>query len=1224
MQSLLRILLIDTHLPGYVELKVNGHTNICGTNASGKTTLQRLLPVFYGEAPSRVVPATRDSFQAWYLPRETSYIVYEYQRSDDQVCMAILTGSANAVVYRLVDAPFELSDFLGEDLTGEVRPKPVAELMRYFRGQKLICSNKLNNKEYRGVIQNDRSGLASSSDRRNLQALARQFSLCDSQHSLRHIEKLIRAVHSREGKMETIKAMIAAILEEDGVQTPTQKLSRNKVEDWLNECQLVRDFDGLSSEFEQVLNQEHQLSQTQTRLGQLKHQLNLDKAELVSAQESQQIQWQTAKADLAKVQADWDETRDSLALTVSQSKADVKRADDALNAIEDEFNDWQDKDIDTHKHNLSQLEGWQSELEGANQEYRLLTEQHQDIEAAYNQQLAEKAERLNRQQDKLIRQKDEHSEQLAARQREAADALQSLLQEQNQRRMATEQDFDGQLHQLQLTLERLRSGISLAGPSAEEQQAYRLIQANVEQASEQEDASRQSCEQVQAEVSQLKRRQHQAERSLDNARRDHQSAEAELARVQQLRYPGDNTLLEYLRSEVSDWQSHIGKVIDPSLLSRKDLKPGSSSHSQAELFGVHLDLSAIEAPEFARSEAELEQMLSVAETNLNSAENAKAQAESELAKITAELRQQEQVLVQAQSERLLKTEERQRLQQAQRQLQQEHQQALNQRKRNAEAEFDAQKRELAKLESKKVEALEQLKDEFGQQKGDFELHWQQICADIETEIDALETQRQTNHSQHKVQIKELKQWFKDELAARDVDVEVIAKLKGRIEQLKQNIQDTQQMRHQVADYERWYQQIYTKQKTQLQASLSQSQASQAEAERQQNQAQAKFREEQKRLKALVGELDTSLQGLRERLNQLAELLGKLASLALPKSAEIESGDVEQRLDQAQQLLRKYLQLTDALEAQLRQFDNRIGQKAGTSLSEFWEHSRQACFYQDEQGIPRLNITKTVEQLKELIFKLIPQKREVLHSHGRNLGNTLSQYHAVLKDIDKAIGQQSRRISQAVEQELFLDGVSDSSVHIRSRISELEFWPELERFGALHQAWLADDEHQLPNQDYGDCFKQVLDILGRAVTQQGISQLLDVELKLTEGKSQLLIRTDKQLNESSSHGMAYLILCKFLLAFTRLLRGQSEVTIHWPIDEIGTLAHHNVKKIFDACASHQITVVGAFPNPESEVLNLFANRYLIDKQKKQLQTVEPAVSSLKQRLAERRQIEEVSA
>ena len=105
-------------------------------------------------------------------------------------------------------------------------------------------------------------------------------------------------------------------------------------------------------------------------------------------------------------------------------------------------------------------------------------------------------------------------------------------------------------------------------------------------------------------------------------------------------------------------------------------------------------------------------------------------------------------------------------------------------------------------------------------------------------------------------------------------------------------------------------------------------------------------------------------------------------------------------------------------------------------------------------------------------------------------------------------------------------------------------------------------------------------------------------------------------------MAYLILCKFLLAFTRLLRGRAEVTIHWPIDELGTLHHGNVKKIFDACENNNISVLGAFPNPESEVLSLFANRYIINKQTKKLQVVKPQVNSIAEKLSQRRTQEAV--
>jgi hypothetical protein len=165
--------------------------------------------------------------------------------------------------------------------------------------------------------------------------------------------------------------------------------------------------------------------------------------------------------------------------------------------------------------------------------------------------------------------------------------------------------------------------------------------------------------------------------------------------------------------------------------------------------------------------------------------------------------------------------------------------------------------------------------------------------------------------------------------------------------------------------------------------------------------------------------------------------------------------------------------------------------------------------------------------------------------------------------------------------------------------------------------MSEGANELPDDEYAQSMRRVLDILGRAALTGGISKLLDIELHLREGNSDLIIRTDRQLNESSSHGMAYLILCKFLLAFTRLLRGDANVVIHWPIDELGTLHQSNVKKIFDACQNNNISVVGAFPNPESEVLTLFDNRYLIDKATRKLQVVQPKISAISARLQQRK-------
>ena len=53
---LTRLILIDSYARGKtVEIDLSGHTALTGENASGKTTLLRLFPLFFGEAPSRVI-----------------------------------------------------------------------------------------------------------------------------------------------------------------------------------------------------------------------------------------------------------------------------------------------------------------------------------------------------------------------------------------------------------------------------------------------------------------------------------------------------------------------------------------------------------------------------------------------------------------------------------------------------------------------------------------------------------------------------------------------------------------------------------------------------------------------------------------------------------------------------------------------------------------------------------------------------------------------------------------------------------------------------------------------------------------------------------------------------------------------------------------------------------------------------------------------------------------
>lgn len=1229
MPGLHRIILIDTHLPGVVELKLNGHTNICGTNASGKTTLQRLIPVFYGEYPSRVVPSTRDSFEKWYLPRESSFIIYEYERNEEDLCQVVLASNGSGVNYRFIGKPFDLQDYLYKNKSGEHASVTMNELSRSLKRANILVTNLLNTKEFRAVLQNDRGVLNNCANSRELLGYARIFSLCAQADHLRHIEKLAKAVHSKEGKMETIKAMIAAILEEDGVQPPSSNLSGNRVEDWISECHLIKEFDQIRPEFAKLEQADHQLTQSEVRLAQLKQQFSFDLNKLSASIIELQGQHEDTVLEIKKQESEWTSLRDELNQTLSAAKADADKFEADLEQVEGEFDDWQAQDIETLQKNLQKLPQWQSELDIVSTRYNLLTEKHQDIESAYNKRLAELSEKLTEELEAYNDEKQSLQDDLSEKKAQEQSSLQTIKNDYQQQTTQVDNEYRQQLNALKVQHAELAAAMKNAGFTEFEQSQLDLLDASIKEASGVEDALRDKLRRAQQQFQASQQSRDKAARELEQARREHQLKLADVEKVESMLYPGEGSLLEFLRKEQVGWEEGLGKVIHPALLSRKDLHPKSTKGKDA-LFGLTLDLGTVDIPDYAQSEQTLQAQLSDAQQAVADALEVQNQAELELAKASEEVRNME--LAQAKCESECRTAEanRKRAQQDKDQVQSEYAQALSERKQQNKKQLAKNDTEQSKCQSQHSEALQEVRDQQREAETEHQFHWQQLLGDIQEQVALVEQHIQKAKQTAALDKKQTEQWLANELENRGVDVDEIGGLQKQIKQLKTDIQYTETNRHKVKDYERWYATVFTGHKVTWQQGLSKAKKAASKAERELNKKDAQFKQQRQTLKEQQTQAEQGLRSAKEQELEVQSINRGLAKFALPAidiSAEkgADAVNIAQRISEGQSLLQEREKLLGDIKAYVEHFDQLIAAQAGTGLSDTWERSREECAVINAQGIRNVDHRRLVSHLAQLLNVIVPQKLHGLREQGRIFGADLTQYYNVLEDIDKRIASQSLRISKEVDEELFLDGVSDSAVKIRSKISELEFWPELAQFNKLYQAWMDSGAVELPDDEYAQSMRRVLDILGRAALAGGISKLLDIELHIKEGNSNLVIRTDRQLNESSSHGMAYLILCKFLLAFTRLLRGNANATIHWPIDELGTLHQSNVKKIFDACQNNNISVVGAFPNPESEVLTLFDNRYLIDKNTRKLQVVQPKVSAITERLKKREQqaSEEVS-
>lgn len=1218
MAHLLRIIMINGHLGGVVELDVQGHSNICGSNASGKTTLQRLIPVFYGERPNAVVPRTRQKFDRYYLPHSDSYLVYEYRRESGALCMAVLMRSTDeGVSYRLVAAPYDSALFLQQQDDGQLHARSYTDFVRHLRVENIDFSNKIDSiSDYRAIIQNDVGSL--KLDRLAVNRLrqdALRYSLCDNPHRLRHIEKLVSAVHAKEGKMDTLKTMLAAIFEEEGVDLPSTRVKSAQVREWVQQVRQSRRLAGLRQQFDKLDAQVLQLDECELLIARLQPLLQQDASELKRAHadlEQQINQWQ---AELQQQEDSYAAQRLEHDNKLSQIKAEQKQTQATLDSIEQRFHDYQLRDMPALEQAVAQLGIWRGERDSLTEELQLLREAEGSSRQRFESRRFELAEELQEFRNHI----DQQLEQVRQQEKVVRD-------EQTRKRRELEEDYQRELNvererfneqRLQLLGQQKEVKVRLEGSLLEAHELERL-----EEQQARVDAAQDVLNQRTAELDRLNQAQDKARREQDShlqqvasQRQNLQRAQQEHEELQRQSEPKAGSLRAFLQDQQPGWQQRIGKVIRAELLERTDLNPQLQPQTEASLYQLKLDLSRLELPPHARDDEQLalalkQAMAQVREEQglleeLEKQQKQLNQASEEAARHVSQARQQVQRLRSDLEFAKNSLEQyRQEQEQLKRRRREDFQQQLKALEQQLQQQQERQKALLREREdafnTRKLEELADSDEQLGRLKENYQLHEQNLRA------------RQRSYDE---QIRQLEQALKQELLEQGIDPERVSQLEAKLKELRQRIRNTEERSDELKGYQEFIRVDWQQRKPQLVASEYELEQQRLTLEETQRALSEAFGEQRKGQQQRIKEGNQQTKTVQQQLESVQKLLRQVEQLPqlppVPEGEPLASADCRERIARMQQELGERSERSSAVNTALRQFEHELIRDSAADFMDSWQHQRHQL---GEQPTAR-----TLLQGFAGMLRLLDDQQQNLIQQGHNYGDDLFKFFTVFRDLNRRISEQSRRLSAEVTEEFTLEGISKSQVRIQSTIDELGFWKPLKSFSGLYQQW-AQHPGELPSEQYLKQLGDVAELL-RSDQQFSFESLIRLELHLNEGGADLVIRNDRQLLESSSHGMAYLILCKYLLAFTRLLRGEAKVTIHWPIDEIGTLAYHNVEKLFNACARNHIYVVGAFPNPESDVLTLFEKRYLIERKTghpAQLKRIEPQLSRLSQLLQQQRQ------
>lgn len=1221
MSHLLRIIMIHGHLDGVVELSLDGHTNICGTNASGKTTLQRLVPVFYGELPNKVVPKTRKKFDEFYLPQANSYLVYEYRREEGNLCQVVLTNSREgSVEYRFISAGFSPEQYLHETKEGlqAFSPEEFANNLRDLRrsSEHFDFSYKIQStSEFRSVMQNDFSLLRNSRDGLKLRQLAAQYSLVKAGHRIRHMEKLVSAVHAKEGKMDTLKTMLAAIFEEDGVALPVNRLRSNQVREWVQNMRQSMRLDKLKDEFSKLQSLTLQLTQTEQQLFALYPLLEKDSAELSAHSLDAEQQKKTLEEQLALKQDAYDKQRTDIQNLVSQARSELQTTQTRLNDLQQRYEYFAERDMQGLEIAQKQLPQWRADREELKQHLQLLRDAVGDSQRQLEARELELAKSLDRYA--LSNQEQVHN---------LRESLENCRNQQDQKKAQLNHEhelqieelqsqFAAQLEQITQHLAEVAARLSVTLVSDSEQEEKRQAQLRLEQAQMQFQQQAKVVSALQVEYQTLKQQQQHQLEQLALARQKQNRAEQQCQQLAKQLDPAEGSLRHFLRGNLQGWEHQLGKVVREELLERSDLAPQLVEGNAQQLFNLQLDLTALELPSYAQEEQALRHALQQAQAQLEQAQTQLKATEKEQASVNEKVQTKRSELDQAkqQQEKFERNidfarDARDRLEEEHKALQQARRQQLQQQKQ----EFEGHKQQALSQRKERVSELQHTQKNLLLE---FEADWQDERAVFTRQIKQLEQTLQDKREENKRQIKALKQAFDQELADKQLDPKRLHAEEEAIAALAEKISQTEQRADELAEYQRFMRSDWAQLKPQLvEAEALLTEQERGEQERL-TQLQNDYQSLRKQLRDAIAAQVAVLNDNLKRQDLLKPLLKQLELIDFAPETQValsdeNLGDGVERIERAQRALQEKARLDSKLQEASNSFQGNLLKNASDDFMQYLVSAQKRLEQEYQQVSPRL-----LMPVLQGMLQLLQDQQQQLLEQGRNYSQELSQFFTVFRDLNRRISEQSRRLSKEVADDLQLEGIDKSEVRIQSTIDELGFWQPLKHFAQLYAEWLESGQ-EFPSDAYLNALSDVVELL-RNDQNFSFENLLRLELHLTEGGSDLVIRNDRQLLESSSHGMAYLILCKFLLAFTRLLRGDANIAIHWPIDEIGTLAYRNVEKLFNACQDNNIYIVGAFPNPESDVLMLFKNRYLIEKQavtnNSQLKRIEPQLSRLAQRL-----------
>lgn len=1181
-----RLILIDSYSPGDdPEILIDGATSINGSNGAGKSTLLRMLPLYYGTEPRQMVRAdgVTLSFADFYLPRPTSYIIFEYLRTDGYACAVLSSsGAERRPVWRFLKGAYVRSLFITEGAECEITPQ---DRLHHLVDEGQI-TRQLTPSEYRQVILNCASGT-------ELRGYAAKFSAGGSGRRLENLDLVITQLFRRTSSLSDLKKLILQCVRESNEPlrlTVSQQQATQTADEARAHLEVMAQT-GVAEDLRAEVD----------RLDRLLAELREDKARLVALERDETARAQAAGHAIARLNEDIEKREAARTQALkpihdahSKQRSAKQTAETDLAAIAAKAQQFKLQNIDRLielRQNQPILLSRKNLLE---ERKAALVNQSAAVEDQFQRQLLTlqrahlaTAQHLEAEKAKCRNQQEQEASESAERAQQQLDELEARLE-------AERGELDARIAAATENFNRRNREIGAVTAAPELLAELAAINRAASAATEAHHAAELAHTSAEHEAKLSRVAFDAAEAAWRQANAQAQDHETKVLQIVSLIDASDATLLGFLRKNVSGWEHTIGKLVADDLLLRADLYPSLSEDltTPPSLYGVTLNLDAV--PSFAAASNPDDLAAAHAEALRTFAEQervvAARLADFEAARVRVQDASQNVALAHSNLSRAADdvvahngrvATIKQRVEASLRARQAVAQQAFNE----AEATLSAARSALADTVARGKRSTSDLKARLAfEEKQKRARHGEEIAKHEKMIRDAA-AQAQRDEA--------------DLLAERDailteqgIDTAALKTVEGELASIEAELAELTRGHQLLSDWADFADSRDAK-TAQYNAAIATATQEICRLEREES-------EINKEADAQILTWQTQLTE-QKTIQRQAE---QIAQHAHSRHVRLVGIDVDEAIAAAQAdpnlTLAHIGTAIDARLARQESAEAAIAAKVALlrNVMKKYPGSGAAAFVDEifKTLSPGASHVAWGREILPFFERRHAENERVLIQQLSTLEGQLAAYTNEVRRLRNRARNEATAIQQHIASTCNFGAIRQLRLLVETATERIQHWDKVTTAASILEEWKVQSGAQrLPG---ADDLKRLSDAF-LALPREGIletdpGQLIDLSIEIYEGTSEKpkLVRAEHDLKHVSSNGLSFIILCMIFIGVVQRLRGDTRLRIMWMLDELMDLDLANTERLLQVLRAHDISLVAAYPEPDPTLLDLFDHGYLI--------------------------------